>query len=62
MGDYQKATNILPYINGVQIKISKNKGRGIFAARDISEGEIIIIDKPLAFVTYKKTFDSFDKY
>ena len=32
----------------IEIKNSPNKGRGVFAAQDISKGSYVIIEKPIA--------------
>lgn len=32
----------------IEIKMTENAGRGIFATRDIEEGEFILVEKALA--------------
>ena len=46
-GDLNEVFN---YIDGLEIKMCEgNKGWGIFAKRNIKEGELLIVEKPIAF-------------
>ena len=44
---------VFNYINGLDIRITKNKGRGVFATKAIMKGELIIVEKPIAFYSKK---------
>ena len=47
---YTEGENFIPYANGVEIKRDDiTGGFGIFAARDIKPGEMIMVDKTLHF-------------
>ena len=46
---YEKTGHIANYINGLEIKMTKDKGRGVFATRDLKEGELIIVETPIAY-------------
>lgn len=49
---YLKGGQILNYINGcVQVKITEKKGRGLFAAEDLNEGQLLIVDQAIAQAT-----------
>ena len=39
-------------MQGVEIKMTEKKGRGVFATKNISKGELIFIEKAIAF-SYK---------
>ena len=49
-GGTDQLEHLLNYANGVQVKLSKERGRGIFAEKDIKKGELIIVEKPIAVV------------
>ena len=44
---FTKENLILNYIDGLEIKMT-DKGRGLFAARDICKDELILVEKALA--------------
>ena len=39
---------ILNYIQGVEIKLTKDKGRGVFAAKAFKKGELIVVENAIA--------------
>ena len=41
---------VLNYIYGVQIKMTEEKGRGLFASKDLKEGDLLIVEKAVAEV------------
>jgi len=46
---------ILNYINGLEIKMTKNnKGRGVFASRDLKRGELLAVEKAIVEVNKEK--------
>ena len=45
---FLKSDKILNYIQGVEIKISEGKGRGVFACKDLKRGELIVVEKAVA--------------
>ena len=57
-GDYQQVLKdpklflaegrVLNYIDGVEIKMTKNKGRGAFATKSMEKGDLIIVEKAIA--------------
>ena len=40
---------MLNYVHGLEIKMTKDKGRGLFAAIDIQEGQLILVEKALCY-------------
>lgn len=46
--------NVLNFIGDVSIRNSEGKGRGIFADKDIKEGDLIMVDKPISSIERKK--------
>ena len=40
--------HVLNFIQGVQIKRKEGMGRGVFASRDLKEGELIAVEKAIA--------------
>ena len=50
LNQYQKSKNLLNYIHdALEIKITKNMGRGVFATREIYKNELVIIEKPIVY-------------
>jgi len=47
--EFEKSSNLLNYINGLTVKYSPGKGRGVFATRNLHEGELLIAEKPIAY-------------
>ena len=48
---YENSNNIINYIDGLEIKMTQDgKGRGVFAARDLNCGELLIVEKPIAHI------------
>ena len=41
------------YINNLEIKQTKNKGRGIFATKLIKKDELVIVEKPIEYIIIK---------
>ena len=41
-------SKILNYYNGVEIKMTKDKGRGVFATMDHDKGSLIVVEKAVA--------------
>jgi len=42
--------NLFNYVNGLEIKMTKNKGRGVFATRNLVKDELLIVEKPVASI------------
>ena len=38
------------FIQGVEIKLTKERGRGVFAAKSLKKGELIIVENAIAEV------------
>ena len=62
---------MINFIDCLEIKMSKKKGGGMFATRDINKDELLIIEKPIAYIKLKyeaahiETFykeESYSKY
>ena len=51
---------MLNYIQGVEIKKSPGRGRGVFACKDFQKGELIIVEKAIAEVTDNNISSSID--
>ena len=51
---FVKYDKILNYIKGVEIKITKDRGRGLFAAKSLKKGELLIVEKAIADVATDK--------
>ena len=55
----KKSSHILNYVNGVEIKMTQNMGRGLFATKPLKRGDLIIVEKSLAIVQTKaENFES----
>ena len=51
MGMGKTGCNLINYINkDLEIRITKQKGRGIFAKTKIKQGTLLIVEKPIAFI------------
>ena len=49
MDPYLQETHVLNHIHeALEIRYSKNKGRGVFTTQDLKKGDILIVEKPLA--------------
>lgn len=48
MENFQNELDVSDYIQNIEIKSSKGKGRGIFATKDFKQGELIILEKSFA--------------
>ena len=46
--EYLAAGKVVNYIQGVEIKLTKFRGRGVFATKDLERGELIVVEKALA--------------
>ena len=44
---FLKQDKILNYLDGVEIKMTPDKGRGVFASKDLKRGELIIVEKAI---------------
>jgi len=54
MYSHQKG-NLINYISPkLEIRKTKNMGRGVFALRDISKNELIIVEKPIVVIEKKE--------
>ena len=50
-----KQGQILNHIQGVQIQLTPdNKGRGVYAAKDLSKGDLLIVEKAIIQASTKK--------
>ena len=49
------------YIKGVEIKMTKTMGRGVFAVRDLSQGDIVCVEKAVIEATNCGTATIADK-
>lgn len=47
----------MQYLGPVYSRMTEDRGRGVFAARDIKEGEFIMVEKPIADSTNVKLKD-----
>jgi len=45
-----KHSEILNYISGVQIQMTPDRGRGVFASKDLKRGDLLMIENSLASV------------
>ena len=36
------------YVHGIEIKMTENAGRGIFAAKNLKRGELLIVEKAIS--------------
>jgi len=43
-----KQDKILNYLDGVEVKMTKDKGRGVFASKNLKRGELLIVEKAIA--------------
>ena len=41
--------SILNYMNNLEIKMTEHKGRGVFVSKNIIKGELLIVERALAF-------------
>ena len=41
---------VLNYMGGISIRYSEGKGRGIFADKDIKQGDLIMVDTPISTI------------
>jgi electron transfer flavoprotein alpha/beta subunit len=41
-------SNILNYLDGVEIKMTPDKGRGVFATKPLNRGDLIAVEKAVA--------------
>ena len=39
---------VINYVNGVEIKMSMENGRGVFASKDLKRGDLIVVEKAVA--------------
>ena len=46
--DYFENSKILNHVNGIEIKMTEGRGRGIFAAKPLHKGDILVVEKALA--------------
>ena len=51
---YMLQGNIINFIQGVEIRMTEDRGRGVFATKDLKRGELIVVDKAIAEVTLEK--------
>ena len=42
---------IVNRIEGIEIKMTKDKGRGVFASRDLKKGDLLVVERAVAEVT-----------
>ena len=49
---------ILNYISGVEIKMTENHGRGVFATKDLQKGDLIVVEKALVGIYHGSQLDS----
>ena len=48
-GPNQSSWNLINYVNDkLVIRMTPDKGRGVFATKDILPGEVIVVEKPIA--------------
>ena len=45
---FMKQDKILNYLDGVEVKMTKDKGRGVFASKNLKRGELLIVEKAIA--------------
>ena len=48
MEEFTTQNKVLNYVFGLDIKLTKDKGRGIFAARDLCKGDLLVVEKAVA--------------
>ena len=58
---FLKQDKILNYLDGVEIKMTSGKGRGVFASKDLKRGELIVVEKAIAESIQDETCEGFDK-
>ena len=47
---YEQKYHIINYIHpGLEIKMTKKRGRGIFATKDFTLGDMLIVEKPIVY-------------
>jgi len=44
---------ILNFIQGVKLKMTKDKGRGVFASKDLKRGDLLVVEKSIAEINIK---------
>jgi hypothetical protein len=45
---FLKKGNLLNYIQGVEIKMTEDRGRGVFATELLKKGDLIAVELPIA--------------
>ena len=44
----KKYTKILNYVEGIEIKMTKDRGRGVFATKFLKKNTLIVVEKAIA--------------
>ena len=45
--EFLEANKVVNHIQGVEIKLTRFRGRGVFASKDLKRGELIIVERAL---------------